>query len=182
MQEKIKELASRVQELRDLSDLSQGQMADYLGIALRTYQAYELGEEDIPASILYAISHKLGVDMTTLLTGDEPKMHVFTVTRAGKGVKVERRKQYGYENLVENFAHKKGEFFIVTVPPTQDAPEPNVHHGQEFNYVLEGTLKVIIHHNELVLNKGDAIYFDAGYEHAMVALGGTPATFLAVIL
>ena len=182
MQEKIKELASRVQELRELCDVSQGQMADHLGIPLRTYQAYEHGEEDIPASVLYAVSHKLGVDMATLLTGDEPKMHIFTVTRAGKGVSVERRKQYGYENLVENFAHKKGEFFIVTVPASQDDPTPNVHYGQEFNYVIEGSLKVIIHHNELVLTKGDAIYFDAGYEHAMVALNGNPATFLAVIL
>ncbi len=182
MQEQIRELASRVRELRELCDVSQGQMADHLGIPLRTYQAYELGEEDIPASILFAVSHKLGVDMSTLLTGDEPKMHIFTVTRAGKGVRVERRKQYGYENLVENFANKKGEFFIVTVPASQNDPTPNVHHGQEFNYVIEGSLKVIIHNNELVLAKGDSIYFDAGYEHAMIALNEEPATFLAVIL
>lgn len=182
MQEKIKELASRIREMREVSDISQGQMADYLEIPLRTYQEYEIGEEDIPASVLYAISHKLRVDMTTLLTGEEPKMHIFTVTRAGKGVQVERRKQYGYENLVENFAHKKGEFFLVTVPPSQEEPNPAVHQGQEFNYVLEGTLKILIHNNELILKKGDAIYFDAGYEHAMVALDGAPATFLAVIL
>ena len=47
---------------------------------------------------------------------------------------------------------------------------------------LRGTLKVYIHNNEIVLREGDSIYFDSNYEHAMEALGGEPAKFLAVIM
>lgn len=184
MQEKIKEIAARVHELRELSDIQVETMAEYLQVSEETYEKYENGTEDIPASILFEIAHKLHVDMATLLTGEEPRMNIFTVTRNGKGVSVERRKQYKYQNLAEKFIHKKAEFFIVSVEPknTGVKPETNSHPGQEFNYVLEGSLKVYIHNNEIVLNPGDSIYFDSNYEHAMEALNGESAKFLAVIM
>ncbi|MDQ1276724.1 MAG: hypothetical protein QG610_2302, partial [Euryarchaeota archaeon] len=82
------------------------------------------------------------------------------------------------------FIHKKAEFFIVTVEPKPEGakPDTNAHPGQEFNYVLEGSLKVYIHNNEIVLNEGDSIYFDSNYQHAMKAMNGKPAKFLAVIM
>ncbi|AKB18252.1 MULTISPECIES: helix-turn-helix domain-containing protein [unclassified Methanosarcina] len=184
MQEKIKEIAARVRELRELSEISVEKMAGYLQVSAETYEKYENGTEDIPASILFEIAHRLQVDMATLLTGEEPRMNIFTVTRDGKGVSVERRKQYRYQNLAEKFIHKKAEFFIVIVEPKSQGtkPDTNSHPGQEFNYVLEGSLKVYIHNNEIVLNEGDSIYFDSNYEHAMEALEGKPAKFLAVIM
>jgi quercetin dioxygenase-like cupin family protein len=184
MQEKIKEIADRVRELRELSEVPVKEMAEYLQVSDEIYQKYESGIEDIPASILFEIAHKLHIDMATLLTGEEPRMNIFTVTRDGKGVSVERRKQYGYQNLAEKFIHKKAEFFIVSVEPKpqETKPETNSHPGQEFNYVLGGTLKVYIHNNEIVLKEGDSIYFDSNYEHAMEALEGKPAKFLAIIL
>lgn len=184
MQDKIKEIADRVHELRELSNFTVKEMAKYLQVSDETYEKYESGTEDIPASVLFEIAHKLRIDMATLLTGEEPRMNIFTVTRGGKGVSVERRKQYHYQNLAENFIHKKAEFFIVSVEPKPYGakPETNSHPGQEFNYVLEGSLKVYIHNNEITLNKGDSIYFDSTYEHAMEALEGEPAKFLAVII
>ncbi len=184
MQEKIKEIASRVRELREVSRISVKKMAEYLHVSEETYEKYESGIEDIPASILYEIAHKLQVDMGTLLTGEEPRMNIFTLTRNGKGVSVERRKQYKYQNLAEKFIHKKAEFFIVTVDPKPQGtkPDTNSHPGQEFNYVLEGSLKVYIHHNEIILNEGDSIYFDSNYQHAMEAMNGKTAKFLAVIM
>lgn len=184
MQEKIKEIASRVRELRELSEMSVEKMAEYLQVSEEIYKKYEDGTEDIPASILFEIAHRLQVDMSTLLTGEEPRMNIFTLTRNGKGVNVERRKQYKYQNLAEKFIHKKAEFFIVTVEPKPEGvkPDTNAHPGQEFNYVLEGSLKVYIHNNEIVLNEGDSIYFDSNYQHAMKAMNGKPAKFLAVIM
>jgi len=184
MQEKIRELAARIKELRELSGYTEGEMADYLSVPQKQYQGYESGKDDIPASVLFDISHRLGVDMSTLLTGEEPRMHVFAVTRKGKGVTVERRKQYNYETLADNYIHKNAEFFIVTVEPKpkEYVPTHHAHNGQEFNYVLEGTLKVYIHNNVIILNQGDSIYFDSSHGHAMEALGEKPAKFLAAIL
>jgi len=159
-------------------------MASSLRVGLEQYQRYENGTEDIPASALYEVSHKLGVEMSILLTGEAPRMHYFTVTRKGKGVSVERRKQYKYQSLASNFINKKAEPFIVTVEPgPADATvHTNAHPGQEFNLVLEGSLKFIIKDHEIVLDEGDSIYFDSGCEHAMVALKNKPARFLAIIM
>lgn len=184
MKEKMKEIGSRIFELRDLSEINAEEMAEYLKINVETYKEYENGISDIPASILYEIAHKFDVDMGLLLTGEETRMHIFTVTRKDKGTAVERRKQYKYENLAEKFIHKKAEPFIVTVDPkdTEKIPSKNSHPGQEFDYVLEGTLKIYIHDNEIILEEGDSIFYDSSYEHAMEALNDKPAKFLAIIM
>jgi transcriptional regulator with XRE-family HTH domain len=184
MKEKIKEIALRVRELRELSNISVQVMAGYLQISENHYQEYEEGTMDIPASILFEIAQRLGVDMGLLLTGEETRMHIFSVTRKGKGVEVERQKQYKYENLAEKFIHKKSEPFVVTVEPKNDRnrPSTNSHPGQEFNYVLEGILKIYIHENVIILNEGDSIFFDSSYEHAMEALENQPAKFLAIVM
>ncbi len=75
MQEKIKEIASRVRELRELSEISVEKMAEYLQVSKEIYEKYENGTEDIPASILFEIAHRLQVDMATLLTGGEEPPH-----------------------------------------------------------------------------------------------------------
>lgn len=184
MQERIKEVASRVKELREILEISPDSMSSHLRISPETYRKYENGEEDVPASILYEISRKLGVEMSILLTGETPRMHYFTVTRKGQGVSVERRKQYKYQNLASNFINKKAEPFIVTVEP-KPAGTPvhtNSHPGQEFNLVLEGSMKLLIRDHEITLNEGDSIYFDSGCEHAMVALNNKSARFLAIIM
>jgi quercetin dioxygenase-like cupin family protein len=184
MQEKIKEIADRVRELRELSEIKVTEMAEYLQIPNETYNKYESGIEDFPVGILFKIAHKLHIDMAVLLTGEKPHMNIFTVTRNNKGTSVERRKQYRYKNLAEQFIHKKAEFFIVSVEskPQDMIPETNSHPGQEFNYVLEGTLKVYIHNNEIILKEGDSIYFDSNCEHAMESMGGKPVKFLAIIM
>jgi quercetin dioxygenase-like cupin family protein len=184
MQERIKEVAGRVKELRDILEISADDMASYLRISREKYMNYENSEEDIPASILYEISQKLGVELSILLTGETPRMHFFSVTRKDQGVSVERRKQYKYQSLASNFINKKAEPFVVTVEPkpADSMVHTNSHLGQEFNYVLEGSLKLIIRDNEIVLHEGDSVYFDSSCDHAMVALNNKIARFLAIIL
>ena len=181
MEEKIVEIASRVRELRELSKVTNEEMAEHLKVPVDTYNCYENGELEIPASILLEIAQKLEVDMALLLTGKEPRMQIFTVTRKGEGVEVERRKQYRYQNLAGKFKHKKAEPFIVTVGPRHEKPAVYSHIGQEFDYVLEGTIKIYIHDNEIVLNEGDSIYFDSSYAHAMEAMFDKPAKMLVIV-
>jgi transcriptional regulator with XRE-family HTH domain len=69
MQEKIKEIADRVHELRELSEIPVNEMAEYLQISNETYNKYESGIEDFPVSIIFEIAHKLHIDMATLMTG-----------------------------------------------------------------------------------------------------------------
>ncbi|WNY28848.1 hypothetical protein MmiEs2_10560 [Methanimicrococcus stummii] len=182
MQEKIIEIANRIKELREVSDIAPDEISSDLDISVETYLKYENAEVDIPASMLLEIANYFKVDMSLLLTGEAPRMNVFTVTRDGKGVSVERRSQYKYQALAEKFIGKKVEPFVVVAEPKEEEPTLHSHPGQEFNYILEGSLKLYIHGNEVILNPGDSIYFDSNYLHAMKALDGKPAKFLAIIM
>ncbi len=183
MNEVNKDIGARVKELRDLSDITTEEISKELGINEEDYISYEDGIVDFPASLLYQIAHILQVDLALLLTGEESRMSYFDVTRANKGVLVDRSKEYKHENLCKKFINKKAEMFIVTVDPKEDSkPSLNAHTGQEFNYVLEGALKIFIKDNEIILNEGDSIFFDATCKHAMVALNDEPAKFLAVLM
>ncbi|NTV53418.1 MAG: helix-turn-helix transcriptional regulator [Candidatus Firestonebacteria bacterium] len=184
MTENIRQVALRIKTLREISGEKPEALAAVLGVSADEYRRYESGEADIPVSLLYEIAGHFKVELTALLTGEEPRLHHYSLVRAGKGPSVERRKEYAYQDLAYNFIHKRMETFLVTVEPRAgEAPGHfNSHPGQEFNHCLEGTLKVCFEKSEVVLNPGDSLYFDSGQGHAMVALEGKPARFLAVIL
>jgi len=167
--------------MREIVAVSPESVARDLGIPAALYLQYERGEQDIPVGVLIQVAESFGVELTALLTGDEPRLHEFSVTRAGRGVRVQRREDYDYEAIAFNFVNKKCEPFLVTVPA--DAPEPsrNSHPGQEFDYVLDGRMRVSIGSHEIVLEPGDCVYYDATQPHAMQALDDRPARFLAVI-
>jgi transcriptional regulator with XRE-family HTH domain len=183
MQEEIKQIADRIKDLREIFHVSAATLAGELGISEQQYQEYEGGAVDIPVSILYKIAHRFNIELTSLITGEEPRLHLYALTRKGKGVSVERRKDYKYQNLAFNFIHKKAEPFLVTVEPEpKESPiHFNSHPGQEFNYFLEGTLQVVLEHHELILNEGDSVFFDSGAQHGMKAMNGKTAKFLAII-
>lgn len=184
MAEQRKDIASRLKELREIEGKSVEELAAALRVSPVEYQAFEAGQADIPASTLHDAAHLLKTDLTDLLTGEAPRMKVFSVTRKGGGVRVERRKDYHYRNLAANFAGRKANVFEVTVPANagESGAHSNSHPGQEFDFMLEGRMLVRIHGNELTLETGDCVYFDSNHGHSMQALDGKPARFLAMIL
>ena len=184
MTEQIQLIAERIKELREIAGISAESFANELNIETELFLNYESGKTDIPVGFLFKVANRFNMELSALLRGDQPKLHVYSVVRKGKGLNVDRRKQYKYENLAYNFILKKVEPFIVTVTPDpENLPlEFNFHPGQEFNYVLEGTLMIVVDGHEIILNEGDSIYFDSGYQHAMKAINNRSARFLAVII
>ncbi|NLJ41804.1 MAG: cupin domain-containing protein [Clostridiales bacterium] len=184
MSEQIKQIAMRIKELREIYNLTVEELAKEINISPQKYRTYEEGNTDIPVSVLYSIANRFNVELTAILTGDEPKLSLYSLVRKGEGIGVDRRKEYKYKSLAYNFIHKKAEPFLVTVEPDMsDSPiAQNSHTGQEFNYVLEGTLKIQIGGHEVILEEGDSIFYDSGNKHGMKALNNQPAKFLAVIM
>lgn len=184
MTEQIKQIAGRIKEVREISGISAETLAARLGLEKDIYSNYESGETDIPVGIVFKIAELFNVELSVLLGGDNPRLHIYGIVRNGKGLKLERRRQYKYESLAFNFIHKKAEPFMVTIDPDPEGKslDFNSHPGQEFNYVLKGTMMTIIDGHEITLNEGDSIYFDSGYNHAMKALNNEQVKFLAIVL
>ena len=173
------QIPGRIRELRDILEISAMDLARDIGIPLETYQKYESGEFDIPISVLYKISAQFGVDATVLLTGEDPRMDTASVCRRGKGVRIERYPGYEFSSLAYNFRGRTIEPLLVSLDPSKEAALV-AHSGQEFNYVVEGRVKITVGKKEHILEAGDSIYFDAGLPHGQAAVEG-PAQFITII-
>jgi transcriptional regulator with XRE-family HTH domain len=180
MNENLLQISSRIRELREILGIGADDLAKCIGVTPETYARYEAGEIDIPISKLYDIAFQLGTDMTVLLTGEQPRMDTHTIVRAGHGIDIERYPGYQYASIAFNFKNREMEPLLVTLSPENKAALPVMHGGQEFNYVLEGTVRVTLGKNSYDLHAGDSIYFDPRIPHAQAAVGGT-ARFLTVI-
>jgi len=182
LEKNIRMIAERIRDLREILDIPVSEMAKATGLSESQYAEYESGNSDFSFSFLYSVAGKFGIDIVDLMTGETPRLSVCSFVRKGAGLKMERRKQYRYEHLAYFFRNKKMEPFLVTVEPkdTDAKSHMNSHEGQEFNYVLEGSMTLCIGHNEIDLHAGDAVYYDAKNPHSMQAMGGV-CRFLAVI-
>jgi transcriptional regulator with XRE-family HTH domain len=180
MQDNLAQIPGRIKELREILEISAIDMARDIGISLEIYLKYESGELDIPISALYKISAQLGVDATVLLTGEDPRMDTVSVCRKGKGVKVERFPGYEFSSLAYNFKDRTIEPLLVYLDPSKAPAAPVTHGGQEFNYIVEGKVKVTVGQREHILEAGDSIYFNASLPHAQSAVDG-PAQFITII-
>jgi len=92
MEEQIRIIANRLREMREILGISLEEAALTCDLTSQQYLEIEGGHTDIPVSILHRMSLKFNMDLTTLLTGEEPHMHAYTLTRKDKGIGVERQK------------------------------------------------------------------------------------------
>lgn len=178
----MKEIAQRLNGLRDALDMTVADMAQQTGITEEQYAAYETGEVDIPMNYLCQVAQVFKVDTAVLISGDETHAQSYFVTRKGRGISVERSKAYKYRDLAGGFKNAKATPFLVTVEPNNKPIHLNSHQGQEFNLIEKGTLLLEIDGKEIILEEGDSIYFDATKPHGMKALNNEKARFLAIIL
>ena len=84
--------------------------------------------------------------------------------------------------LIISFIKKPNLSWLLLIAIDNALLEFNSHPGQEFNFVIKGTMMTIIDGHEIILNEGDSIYFDSGYKHAMRALNNEQVRFLAIVL
>ena len=185
MEQIIKEVAGRIRETRLVCELSEEDMATATGVSVETYRELEAGNADFSFTFIYKCAARFGIDTTDLLKGQSPTLEEYSITRAGGGLPIARRKGFRYNNLAPLFKDKIAEPFVVKAKySAEEANAPinlSRHEGQEYDYVLSGKLKVSIDGHTEVLEPGDSIYYDSGKPHGMIAYEGD-CEFLAVVI
>ncbi len=180
----MKQMGCRIKEMRNVLDIPVSEMAALHGISEADYLKHENGEVDASFTFLYRCAERFGVDISSLITGDSPKLSFYTITRKGGGSHIQRREGFNYLHQAALFKNRQTEPFIVTAPYIDDqAPiHLSTHPGQEFDYVIEGKLKIQLGDKVEILGAGDSVYYDSGHPHGMVAADGKPCIFLAVVM
>lgn len=184
MTEQLKEIGMRLASLREINHLSAESMADKLDLDVKEYLKYEKGEEDFSFSFLSNAAALLGVDVVEIITGDTPKLTVCSLVRKGGGYNIAKNSTYDYKHLAFTFKNKLAEPFMVTEKAfdAPGTPAQHTHDGQEFNYLVSGSMEFHLGDVTYLLNEGDSVYFDARIPHAVKPIGGVPAKFIAVVI
>ena len=182
----IREMASRIRELRQVEGLSPAQMAEKTGVTAAEYLKCESGESDLNFAFLYRCALAFGVDVTDLIQGSSPTLTTYALTRAGDGQRIEKAHGMTYYNMASSYKNRIAEPLYTVAEYDEDAQRKEIplttHDGQEFDLVISGHLRVQVGTHQEVLGPGDTIYYDSSTPHGMIAVGGEDCEFYAVVL
>ena len=186
MNELLRGMAARIKELREIGGKSPSEMARLTGVDERDYLAIEAGTMDPPFTFLHKCSLAFGVDINALLEGHTAKLSHFQVCRAGQGPVTVNERGILIRNMAAMFKGRLATPYYVTYDydeRQQRAPiHTTTHAGQEFDFVVSGSMRVKVGDHEETLNAGDSIFYKSSTPHGMVAVGGKSCSFIAMIM
>ena len=184
--DKLKEVAKRIREMREICDITEMDMAKKTEVSLEDYRAYENGELDFPFTFIHKCSLAFGIGITDLLEGQSAHLSSYTVTRKGQGQETAKEDGIEIQNLAPLFRKKIAEPYWVRYEYSEELQNKPIHltkhSGQEFDFVMSGRLKVQIGENVEYLSEGDSIYYNSSTPHGMIAVDGRDCLFVAVVL
>ena len=184
--DKLKEVAKRIREMREICDITEADMAKKTEVSLADYRAYENGELDFPFTFIHKCSLAFGIGITDLLEGQSAHLSSYTVTRKGQGQETAKEDGIEIQNLAPLFRKKIAEPYWVRYEYSEELQNKPIHltkhSGQEFDFVMSGRLKVQIGENVEYLSEGDSIYYNSSTPHGMIAVDGRDCLFVAVVL
>ena len=183
---KIKEMAARIRELREIEGLSVADMAQKTAVSEEEYTACENGESDLNFAFIYRCALAFNVDVTDIIEGQSPTLRSYTVTRKGEGQRIEKAHGMTYYNLAAAFQNRIAEPLYVKSAYSEEAQHRDIelttHAGQECDLIIEGKLKVQVGEHKEILGPGDSIYYDSSTPHGMIAVDGKDCIFYAIVL
>ena len=186
MEQKLKQIAYRVQELRLITGLSVKDMADRIGISEAEYEECEAGNRNLSVAFLYHCALSFGVDIGDILEGHSPKLRSYALTRRGAGQRIEEAHHMVGYSLAAGFRNRIALPLYMEMNYNPGAEQEKIelvtHEGQECDIVITGKMKIQIGEHTEILYPGDSIYYDSGTPHGMVAVGGEDCTFYAIVL
>jgi len=183
MEDKIKQIASRIKELRLITGLSVKEMAERTGLSEYEYEQCEEGNRNLSVAFLYHCTLSFGVDMGDILEGKSPKLRSYALTRRGDGQRIEEAHNMVGFNLASGFRNRIALPLYMELNYHENATIDLVtHEGQECDIVIKGSMKIQIGTKTEILNPGDCIYYDSGTPHGMIAVGGEDCAFYAIVL
>ncbi len=186
MENKIMDISRRIKELREILEISVTEMAELTMLTPEAYLALEAGQSDFTFTFIYKCARRFGVDVADILAGSSPTLSTFSVTRAGEGLPIARRRGFTYDNLAPLFKGKLSEPFLVTAKYSDEAESSPLilssHAGQEINIVIKGKLRITVGNHSELLGPGDTAYYDSKTPHGMIAVGGEDCLFYSIVI
>ena len=163
----------RLRALRTERNLTLGDVSSASGVSVSTLSRLESGQRRPNLEILLPLARLYGVPLDDLVgappTGD-PRIHLRPITHSGMTAVPLTRRPGGLQ------AYK----MVLAGEARGAEPDPRVHEGYEWLYILNGRLRLVLGDNDFELRPGEAAEFDTHTPHWFASADGRPVEFISL--
>jgi len=165
-------VGAKIRSLREAKNISREEVAERAKLTLQ--QVINVEESDVLPSLapLIKIARVLGVRLGTFLDDNDVLGPVVCRKNTSEesinfsNNSESSRKDMEYFSLAGHKIGRSMEPFIINVQACQEKGFVlSSHEGEEFIYVLEGSVRIIYGKDEYLLEEGDSIYYDSIIDH-----------------
>ena len=185
-----KAIVEKIKRIRRNKKITLKDLAKSTGLTEGYLSRIENSRSVPPISTLSRIARGLAIDVSYLLFSEDmaensnPNIVVIKKNEVGEVHSSETPHQktvygYQYEPLAHQKRGKNMEPYILV--PDFEPGEVLQHEGEEFLYVVKGTIEFFYGTENYILTEGDSAYFDAHIPHNGKSLGEEKARVLIVI-
>jgi quercetin dioxygenase-like cupin family protein len=169
-------VGKKIKKARTAKKLTYENLANETGFSIDFLKKVEAGKITPPVGSLLQISRALEIDSGDLLKDEEDRMQdrIKAYTK--------RTANYAYTTLTPGAENKHLKAFRVKIDAMQNHEGVSYNHeGEEFVYVLEGTIEVVVGEHVNTLSTGESLHFNSGIQHLLRNVGETDAELIVVI-
>lgn len=167
-------IGPRLKSWREKRSMTLAELSETTGISTSTLSRLEAGKRAPNLELVVPIARALRLELDDIVprTALDPR-----VSRTTK-----RIGEIQYETLSPESSPVQT--YKVTFPANPAGvvavPDPRVHDGQEWLYVLSGRLRLVLGEQDVTLGAGEAAEFDTRIPHWLAATGAGPAEVLSI--
>jgi len=166
----VTQFGERLRVAREHARLTLDQLAAETGLSKAHLSRLESAERQPSVAALVELARALGVAISALLgeTGPEDRFMISTSAAPryeANGLSVATRSGFAGSSAIEA---------LNVLVASNRAPSPAARHqGEEWLYVLRGTLLLELDNEPHVVGQGESAHFDASVPHRLAAVGET---------
>lgn len=183
MDDLTKKISKRVKSIRISKGLDQQTLAQRTGVDRSYISLIENGKKTAAVSTLALLADALGVGVGEFFEDTvnfrNPKLSANRNT-GSKPIGEKTSYGYTYTPLSTEKKYKIMDPFLVRIDPENKQKYYFSHKGEEFNYILQGKLKLIYEDQEIILEQGDSVYFDSSVPHKLELIGDETVYMISV--
>ena len=168
------QLGRKIRDLRQQYNLTQEELADRCELTKGYISQLENDLTSPSIATLTDILNALGSNLSDFFREDSEEKIVFSQEEY-----IEKQSDGMIWNwVIPNAQKNMMEPVLVELEPEASAPVDFPHDGEEFGYVLEGRIAIIVGGKAHTAKKGESFYFTANREHRILNKGKGRAKFL----
>ncbi|MHA6195629.1 helix-turn-helix domain-containing protein [Pseudomonas wadenswilerensis] len=175
-------MSIRLKLLRKKLGITLEVLAEQSGMTKSYLSKVERGLNTPSIAAALKLARALGVNVEELFAEDAPNTTRYSLVRSGERQRLAGSDgSPGYAVLANQIGQRSLLPFLISPPMDFSDSTFKEHLGEEFLFVHDGRVEVDFMNERVILERGDALYFNAQTPHRLRSLGESPAQLLVVV-